>query len=191
MIDGETDTGSGCDVGRVRNFLKIGFDGNGKRKEEVIDDIESCCDTRVLHESIGCKDDDKTGILENQCPAIANHSNEFSNPWREQHIDAGVDQEQQRDRRHVETEFLDHKKTREDDENLAPCAGQKHQHVVQPVASAQDQLAVLSNFFWELRKQEPAGDTDDGSQSAAQHVDNRESKIKAIKQNPNQCKSDN
>ena len=63
MIDGETDTGSGCDVGRGRNFVIIGFEGNGKRKEEVIDDLEAWCISRVLHESIGCKDDDKPGIL--------------------------------------------------------------------------------------------------------------------------------
>ena len=95
VIDRETDGGGAGYVFGSSDFLEVGFDGDGQSEEKVINDIERAGHYWVICESVGCEYNDQTNILNRQCSALANDTDQLPNFCREEKVEQIVSQIEQ------------------------------------------------------------------------------------------------
>ncbi len=74
----------------------------------MVDDIQSGRQFCIIDESVGDEHDHQASVLKDQCRSFPHNSDQSSNACGKQHIQGGVDQEQDRDGGDTVAEFLDH-----------------------------------------------------------------------------------
>ena len=191
MVDGKGDARCRGHVGRIGDFLKIGFLGNRQRKKRIVDDIQHAGHRGILHESIGDEHADQTGVLEGNGRTLAIVQDQPANFRGEEEIEEIVQQKQGRDIFRLETEFLHHQPGRKHHENLPPRPAHKIQRIIQPVALAQHKAGVLDDF---LRKAREGQAEEQGGSNANQPKPGKHDfivKVPILRDQPDRAKRQN
>ena len=81
MIDGEGYTGGGRNFSRIRDFLKIGLDCNGKGKKGVINHIQSGRQIGGSDIGIGDENTNQPDIFNCQRPLFSDNPDEFADAF--------------------------------------------------------------------------------------------------------------
>ena len=76
MINRKANRRSGCYVCGVCNLLKIGIDGDGHGKEQMVQQVESNGYSNRIHEGIAYKHDYESDIFQGERSAFADVANE-------------------------------------------------------------------------------------------------------------------
>ncbi len=155
MVYGKAYGHARSNVLRVGNFLKKGPYGNGKIKENVVENIKTGNDDLRIDHCVRQKDKDKTEIFKRKQLSFTKSDDPFSNKGAEEDIYQIVEEEEKGDFLNIELEFFDEKKNGKGNKNLPPGPSHKGEDVIQPISPLENHLLILGNNFfltWICRK---------------------------------------
>ena len=189
MIDGKGNRCAGCNIGRIRNFLKICFQSQSKREKQMVkhkqQDRQRQPPPKIINAPIGQKNAYQTQILKSQCGAFSKIADHAPGKGRKHCVQKQIHEKQPSHFMHFKSKPLYQHKAGKNHKNLTPCAGHKLKQIIKPIAPTQNHFLGLNIGGSKPRISNKAQHGNEHACSAASHVNWIIRKIKNLRSDQN------